>query len=116
MEPAADGEVFNVGAEVPCTVNDLATAVAAAMGAPNHPIDHLPARLEVHTAYSDHSKATRVFGVRQQTPLGDGVRRMAEWARRGGVRSSKPFDGVELTRNLPQGWRALTEKTQASRA
>jgi UDP-glucose 4-epimerase len=79
------------------------------MGVPGHPIEHLPSRLEVHAAYSDHSKAARVFGHGPRTPLEDGVRRMAEWARKGGIRSSKPFEGVEVSRNLPPGWRRLTE-------
>ena len=107
--PEAACQVFNIGAEVPSTVNELAVAVATAMGVPNHPIEHLPARLEVHTAYSDHAKAARVFGVRAQTSLDAGVRRMAAWAQRGGVRSSQPFQGVEITRGLPDSWRALTD-------
>jgi UDP-glucose 4-epimerase len=107
--PAAGCQVFNIGAEVPCTVNDLAGTVAAAMGVPDHPIEHLPARLEVHTAYSDHGKAARIFGAREQTTLEAGVRRMAAWAKQGGVRSSRPFQGVEVTRNLPERWRALIE-------
>jgi UDP-glucose 4-epimerase len=107
--PAAACQVFNIGAEVPSTVNELAVAVAKAMGVPNHPIEHLPARLEVHTAYSDHAKAARVFGVRAQTSLEAGVRRMAAWAKIGGVRSSPPFQGVEITRQLPDSWRALTD-------
>ena len=107
--PAAACQLFNIGAEVPCTVNELARTVAAAMGLPDHRIEHLPARLEVHTAYSDHNKATGIFGTREQTTLEAGVRRMAAWARQGGVRSSQPFQGVEVTRNLPARWRAMTE-------
>ncbi len=107
-------QVFNIGAEVPCTVRELATTVAAAMGVPDHPIEHLPARHEVHTAYSDHDKAARVFGAREQTSLDAGVRRMAAWARQGGVRSSQPFQGVEVTRGLPERWRALTEPVRSA--
>jgi UDP-glucose 4-epimerase len=114
--PAAAGQVFNIGAEVPCTVNELARTVAASMGVPQHPIRHLPARLEVHAAYSDHGKAGQVFGRRPQTPLEIGVRRMAEWARTDGVRSSRPFDGVEVTRNLPASWRQLGEMRATDRA
>ena len=106
---AAACQVFNIGAEVPCTVTELARTVAAAMGVPRHPIEYLPARLEVHTAYSDHDKASRILGARAQTSLDAGVRRMAAWAKQGGVRSSQPFQGVEVTRGLPERWRALTE-------
>ena len=114
--PAAADQVFNIGADVPCTVNELARTVAASMGVPEHPIRYLPARLEVHAAYSDHGKAAQAFGQRAQTPLDVGVRRMAEWAKTGGIRSSRPFGGVEVTRNLPASWRRLTEMRATDRA
>jgi UDP-glucose 4-epimerase len=82
------------------------------MGVPDHPIEHLPARLEVHAAYSDHGKAARIFGAREQTTLESGVRRMAAWAKQGGIRSSRPFQGVEVTRNLPERWRALIDQVR----
>lgn len=103
----AANEVFNVGAEVPYSVERLAQTVADAMGAPGHPIEYLAARQEVHTAYSDHAKAARVFGAGSATTLETGIRRMAEWARRGGIRASRPFDGVELERGLPPRWREI---------
>jgi UDP-glucose 4-epimerase len=105
--PAAACQVFNIGAETPYTVNELASAVAAAMGRADHPVEHLPSRHEVHTAYSDHSKAQQVFGTGSATSLETGLLRMADWAKRGGVRASRPFQGVEIARNLPERWRAL---------
>jgi UDP-glucose 4-epimerase len=110
--PAASCEIFNVGADRWCTVNELAETVAQAMGAPRHPIEHLPPRQEVHSAYSDHTKAERVFGVRDHTALADGIGRMAAWARRHGVRSSRPFERVEVMRHLPDSWRHLTEEAR----
>jgi UDP-glucose 4-epimerase len=109
--PESFCQVFNVGAEAPYSVNHLASAVAAAMGIPDHPVEHVPARLEVHSAYSDHSKAARVFGIHDHTSLEDGLLRMAAWARTGGVRRSRPFHGVEITRQLPAGWRQFLEPT-----
>ena len=110
--PHASCEIFNVGAEASCMVNELAETVARAMGAPNHPIEHLPPRHEVHSAYSDHAKAARVFGPRNHTPLHDGIARMAAWARTHGVRSSRPFEAVEVLRKLPESWRHLTEESR----
>ena len=111
--PAAQNQIFNIGAETPYTVSELARTVAAAMDAPDHHIEYLPARHEVHTAYSDHSKAARVFGGGAQTTLEDGVRRMAAWARIAGVRAGKPFDGVEIGKGLPDRWRQITDLTRA---
>src|SRR5438270_226586 len=46
------GETFNVGADVPYTVNYLASVVREAMGVPDHDIVHHPARSEVKHAFS----------------------------------------------------------------
>ena len=71
--PAARNEVFNVGADVPFTVNHLARVVADAMGR-ECKIKHIEARNEVKVAFSDHSKADRVFGGKAKTSLDDGIR------------------------------------------
>jgi len=107
--PEARNQVFNIGAETPYSVTELAQTVAEAMGQPGHPIEYLPARQEVHIAYSDHSKARRVFGPGPQTSLRDGVQKMAAWARTAGARQGKAFEGVEISRNLPPRWREITD-------
>ena len=104
---AASDQVFNLGADRAYTVSALAQHVAEAMGVPGHPVVHVPARNEVVVAYSDHSKAHRVFGHRPETSLPDGLAKMAEWARAEGVQSATPFSGVEVERNMPPSWRAL---------
>jgi UDP-glucose 4-epimerase len=101
----ARGEVFNVGADEPHSVADLAEAVRAGMGVPDHPIVHHPARHEVRHAFSDHAKFRRVFGERVSTPLGEGVRRMCDWARANGSRATQPFAAIEIEKNLPSSWR-----------
>src|SRR5215207_4054584 len=58
--PEAYNEVFNIGADQPFSVNDLASEVAKAMGV-EATIRHLPPRNEVVDAVADHSKALRVF-------------------------------------------------------
>jgi len=77
------------------------------MGKPDHSVIHLPARKEVQFAYSDHSKAKGVFGEYPQTGLREGAQKMALWARAGGAQQSKPFEGVEISRNLPSSWLPL---------
>jgi UDP-glucose 4-epimerase len=104
--PAAYGRVFNVGADVACSVNELAANVANAMHAPGHPVTHAPARHEVHAAFSDHSAAASVFGGNAHTPLDEGLSRMAQWARRVGARATRPFTAIEIERGLPAAWRA----------
>jgi UDP-glucose 4-epimerase len=69
-------------------------------------IVHLPARQEAHHAHSSHDRLTATFGRRRLTPLDEGLKKMAEWARSHGVRSSETFDDLEVTKNLPEAWRA----------
>lgn len=101
----ARGEIFNVGADKPWSVNELADLVRREMGAPEHPILHHEARNEVVDAFSDHSKIAAVFGAHDTVPLPEGVRRMCEWAREHGPRATAPFAGIEIEKNLPPSWR-----------
>lgn len=102
--PEAYGEVFNVGADKPYTVNELAKLVMDAMGMRGE-VKHLDARNEVVFAFSDHSKAARVFGQVRETTLEEGLARMAPWAKATGARSSSAFGNIEVTINLPPSWR-----------
>jgi UDP-glucose 4-epimerase len=101
--PAARNQIFNVGADVPHTVNELAEVVAQAIEKPSR-VNHLDARNEVKIAFSDHSKAEQVFGKRPKTPLAEGVRTMAAWVREHGARESCIFEGIEVLRNMPPSW------------
>jgi len=105
--PAAYNEVFNLGADQPYTVNELARAVAQAMGV-SPQFDYLPARHEALSAYSNHEKVARVFGRRPGHTLALGLERMAAWAKQHGPRQSSVFDDIEVTKNFPAGW--LTAK------
>lgn len=101
----ARGETFNVGADDPWSVNELAELVRQEMGAPEHPIVHHDARNEVLHAFSNHEKAAKVFGRREPVSLADGVGRMCEWAREHGPRATSPFSKIEIQKNLPPSWR-----------
>jgi len=104
-QPAAYNEVFNIGADQPTSVNDLAALVARAMGVP--PVTtHLEPRKEVVHAFADHSKIARVFGYHPRWSLADGLERMAAWAKHAGPASPSPRQHIELTRNLPPSWTA----------
>ena len=98
------GEVFNVGADTPYTVNQLADAVRTAMGVPDHPVVHHEARDEVKHAFSDHSKVRAVFGELPSTPLEEGIGRMVAWAREHGPRRTRRFAEIEIPKNLPRFW------------
>jgi UDP-glucose 4-epimerase len=99
----AYGEVFNVGADQPYTVNQLAHVVCQAMGvAPD--IKYLPARNEVKHAFSTHDKAREFFDVPAPTSLEEGIGRMAAWVARVGSRKTSDFAAIEIPYHLPAGW------------
>jgi UDP-glucose 4-epimerase len=101
--PAAYNQIFNVGADQPYTVNELAIQVANAMGVtPN--ITHLPPRNEVMYAYSSHDKVRHIFGERELTTLEEGLSRMTAWVKVNGARTSQKFKDIEITKNFPVAW------------
>jgi len=109
--PEAANEVFNVGADTPYTVLELAHAVGQALEVAEPEIEFLPARKEVVHAFSDHAKLHRVFGDAQTVSLEEGLRRMAAWALETGVREPVRFESVEVLRNLPPSWAAGLTQT-----
>lgn len=107
--PEARNRIFNIGGDTPYTVNELAEVCSRAYGVPLHK-NHLPAREEVKIAFSDHTLAKQVLGFKPATSLEDGIKRVADWARQHGPRAGKPFEGIEVMKNLPPSWMALMRK------
>jgi UDP-glucose 4-epimerase len=103
--PKAYNEVFNIGGDNEYSVNQLATEVMKTLKM-EQPLRHLEARNEVLHAYSDHTKVKSVFGIKDDSfiPLSDGLQRMAEWAKRAGVKKSDKFSNIEITEKLPKIW------------
>ncbi|MCP4173285.1 MAG: NAD-dependent epimerase/dehydratase family protein [Fuerstiella sp.] len=102
--PAAAGQIFNIGASCPVSVHSLAELICREFDVPSS-LEFLPARNEVHIAWSDHSRCKRVFGTAPDTTLADGVHRMAEWVRKAGPRASSNFGSIEIEKGLPPSWR-----------
>ncbi len=97
-------QIFNIGADKPFTVNELAKEVILCMEKNNTVIDYLPARNEVKIAYSDHSKIKNYFGEYKTTTLQEGLSKMANWVYKVGARKSKKFENIEILKNLPKAW------------
>lgn len=101
----AYNEVFNIGADTPYTVNELATIVMKHMNLKNK-INHEPPRLEVEHAYSDHSKVRKYFKINKKPiSLDKGIKQMVGWVNSHGSRKTKSFSNIELNRNLPESWK-----------
>ncbi len=102
-QPAAYNQIFNIGADKPYSINELAHAVARAM-AVEPEIAYVPARNEVVNAYSSHEKVQRIFGERRLHSLDEGLSCMAQWVKAHGARRSQKFEGIEVTKNFPKAW------------
>lgn len=100
----AMNEVFNVGADTPCTVLKLAEEVAAAFDRPAT-VEHLPPRHEVADAFADHSKVQSIFGPVSPVSLREGIQKMSLWVKAMGPSTPVVFDDIELSKNLPRHWR-----------
>jgi UDP-glucose 4-epimerase len=107
---AARNQVFNVGADKPYTVNELAQTVAEEMGAKCEVV-HLDPRNEVKVAFSDHSRAQEVFQNKPRVSLPAGIRAMTEWVKVHGARESGVFENIEVMKNMPATWARVARKS-----
>ncbi|MBL7926148.1 MAG: NAD-dependent epimerase/dehydratase family protein [Bacteroidia bacterium] len=101
--PAAQNQIFNIGADKHCTVNELAHYVMDAMQQKGT-INYLPHRNEVMHVFSDHTKARKVFELTDPITLEAGLASMAAWAKKNGSHKSKPFKHIEIYKKLPPHW------------
>ncbi len=101
--PAARNQIFNIGADTPYTILQLAEEIAAAFKLPCV-LQHLPARKEVVHAFCDHTKVRQVFDPPPPVDLQKGIRRMADWVRSHGPAIPVRFPDIEIHENLPAGW------------
>jgi UDP-glucose 4-epimerase len=111
LVPASANEVFNIGADTPYTILELAQEVARAFGVEPRVV-HMPARNEVVHAFSSHEKVRAAFDPPPPLDLREGIGRMAAWVREHGAREPVDFVGeIEVARNLPPSWRAAPGDT-----
>ena len=102
--PDAYNQTFNVGADKPYSITELAEATSRAMGV-EPDIQYLPARNEVLHAYSSHNKVIRLFGNQELCSLEDGLQRTAEWVKQHGARTGQKFKNIEVKKNFPLAWK-----------
>jgi len=103
----AYNETFNIGADIPYTVKELATIVCEEFEVPEA-LKFLDARNEVEHAYSSHEKVHAAFGhLIQDIPLRDGIRRMVADAKAKGPRTGEKFGVIEVSKNMPPAWQKL---------
>jgi UDP-glucose 4-epimerase len=99
-------EVFNIGADTPYTILELAERVCGALDVPCQ-VEHLPPRNEVLHAFSDHSKVQGALSPGPPLDLTEGLARVAAWVKERGPMEPVPFPGeIEVAKNMPPSWAA----------
>jgi UDP-glucose 4-epimerase len=75
----ANGEIFNVAAGSPASVNRIADTIGEIVGKPVERL-HLPSRAgDIRNSWADLSKSERVLGYAPEIALEDGLRRTIEF-------------------------------------
>jgi UDP-glucose 4-epimerase len=100
---AAYNHTFNIGADVPYNILELADEIASAFGVKRN-VEHLPPRNEVIHAFSSHEKVRKYFKSPPAIPLRNGIRQMTLWAKNCGASHPVVFNNIEVTKNLPPSW------------
>ena len=77
----ASGEIFNIAAGSPASVNELADTIGSILGKPVEK-EHLPPRAgDIRDSWADLGKAERILGYRPAVGLEEGLRRTVEFLR-----------------------------------
>lgn len=99
-----DGEAVNIGSDATFSINELVGALEHALGRSIEK-EYVPDRpQEVKMAWCDHAKQRRIFENRPETSLGEGLRRMVEWARTVPIQPMR-YEPLEIDApNAPVTW------------
>lgn len=102
----AYNEIFNIGGDIDYSVNELAETVMEVTNL-KQDINYQPARNEVLHAYSDHTKAKRIFDLNEAdfVSLKAGTQKMFNWVETVGSRESSYFGEIEIEDKLPPIWK-----------
>lgn len=110
--PEAQNQIFNIGGEIPFTVNELANEVMTALDLKGE-MNHLDERKEVVHAYANHDKFKSIFQPREPLSLSEGLKEMGDWVTRNQTRRTSAtvnsdksmFPKIEIHKNLPESWK-----------
>lgn len=100
-------EIINIGGMYPITINHLADLVCEAMGVPKeYPRVYLPSRpLEVKEAWCSWDKSAKLLGYEEKIGYGEGIRRMADWAKKKGKQKWTDEKLPLQSDKMPEIWR-----------
>lgn len=106
MIDSHDGEVFNIGADKSCTINELANIVyeIGKENGYNVSIQHVEPRHEAKHAFCDHTKAKNYLNFNDNTNLSQLVEEMFKWALTQPKRQQKNMN-YEIKKGIYDYWK-----------
>jgi UDP-glucose 4-epimerase len=100
----AQNQIYNIGADTPYTVIEIANKISEIMGI-KPKFKFFPAREEVKHAYSDHKKVKSAFRIKEFVELDEGLSRMIEWATTKKSFRKSRTPKIEILENMPNAWK-----------
>ena len=103
LHPEAYNEIFNIGDSCPISVKKMSEIISVKMGiTPSYKF--LDERNEVKHAFSSHDKIKQYFGNVDEMNVEEGLDKMIKWAIEKGSQKTKPFENIEIFKNMPKSW------------
>ena len=106
LDRSTDSGAYNIGADKDYTINEAADLLIEVAGEFGYDAskEYLEARKEVHTAFSDHTKAREHLGFEDNTDLKKTMRDMFKWALDQPERDIKDME-YEIEKNMYSFWK-----------
>ena len=105
FDKVAKNQIFNMGGNKVYTVNELSDMILKVSNKEIKPI-HLPERdHDVKIAYCDTSKARKILGLTESTPLAEAITNMWSYSEKLGPQEPKYLKYFELpSEKIPKNW------------
>jgi UDP-glucose 4-epimerase len=102
IDPLASKQIFNIGKDEACTINQACNTLIKVMGGGSKV--YLEQRHEVKDAWVSHDKIKNLLNFKNPTSLEDGLTKMWDWAKQQQNRERKLWSSYELDKGIYKFW------------
>ena len=103
IDPMASKQIFNIGKDEACTINQACDTLIKVMGGGSKV--YLEQRHEVKDAWVSHDKIKNLLNFKNPTSLEDGLTKMWDWAKQQQNRERKLWSSYELDKGIYKFWK-----------
>tara|TARA_R110000868_G_scaffold145723_2_gene366098 strand:+ start:4912 stop:5904 length:993 start_codon:yes stop_codon:yes gene_type:complete len=102
IDPLASKQIFNIGKDESCTINQACDTLIKVMGGGSKV--YLEQRHEVKDAWVSHDKIKNLLNFKNPTSLEDGLTKMWDWAKQQPNRERRLWSSYELDKGIYKFW------------